>query len=46
MYDLIFGDYNPTAKLSYTWPKSIDQLPINEKEKKDSLFPFGYGLSY
>ena len=45
--DVIFGDYAPTGKLAYTWPGSIDQLPINDMDgSKGSLFPFGFGLSY
>ena len=45
--DVLFGDYNPTARLSYTWPRNIDQVPINVGDKDyDPLFPFDYGLSY
>ncbi len=45
--DVIFGDYEPVGKLSYTWPKSVDQLPINDNDGlKGVLFPFGFGLSY
>jgi beta-glucosidase len=47
--DVLFGDYKPTGKLSFSWPKSNDQLPLNvnnPKEKYDPLFPFGYGLTY
>ena len=45
--DVIFGDYAPTGKLSYTWPRSIEQLPINDTDgSKGSLFPFGFGLTY
>ncbi|MBL7046421.1 MAG: glycoside hydrolase family 3 C-terminal domain-containing protein [Candidatus Marinimicrobia bacterium] len=45
--DVLFGDYNPTGKLSYTWPRNINQLPINIGDKDyDPLFPFGHGLSY
>jgi beta-glucosidase len=47
--DVIFGDYSPTGKLSFSWPKSMDQLPLNvsaPKEKYDPLFPYDYGLSY
>ena len=42
--DVLFGDYNPTGKLSFSWPKSMDQLPISKAD--DYLFDFGYGLSY
>ena len=45
--DVIFGDHAPTGKLSMSWPRSIDQLPINIGDKiYNPLFPFGYGLSY
>jgi beta-glucosidase len=45
--DVIFGDYAPTGKLSYTWPRSIDQIPINDIDGSGgSLFPFGFGLTY
>lgn len=45
--DVIFGDYAPTGKLSYTWPRSIEQLPINDTDgSKGSLFRFGFGLTY
>ncbi|NQT66785.1 MAG: glycoside hydrolase family 3 C-terminal domain-containing protein [Actinobacteria bacterium] len=45
--DVIFGDNAPTGKLSYTWPRSIEQLPINDTDgSKGSLFPFGFGLTY
>jgi beta-glucosidase len=45
--DVLFGDYAPTGKLSFTWPRSADQHPINAgDEEYDPLFPFGYGLSW
>lgn len=45
--DVLFGDYKPTGKLSYTWPRSMAQLPINVGDAKyDPLFPFGFGLTY
>jgi len=44
--DLLFGDYPFTGKLSFTWPRSIDQLPINKGDGKENpLFPFGFGLT-
>ncbi len=27
--DVLFGDYNPSGKLSTTWPKSVGQIPMN-----------------
>jgi beta-glucosidase len=45
--DVLFGDYRPTGKLSFSWPRSLSQVPINVGDKKyDPLFKFGYGLSY
>ena len=44
--DVLYGDYNPTGKLSFTWPKSSSQEPINVGDGKQGLFPYGYGLSY
>ena len=45
--DVIFGDHEPTGKLSYSWPKDISQLPLNVGDPDyEPLFPFGYGLSY
>lgn len=43
--DVIFGDYDFTGKLSYTWPVSVDQEPINYGDTNyEPLFPYGYGL--
>jgi beta-glucosidase len=45
--DVLFGDYNPKAKLSFTWPRSVSQLPLHVgDEPYDPLFKFGYGLTY
>ena len=45
--DVLFGDYNPTGKLSHSWPRSVSQLPINCGDASyDPLFKFGYHLSY
>ncbi|CAN6237030.1 unnamed protein product [Urochloa humidicola] len=43
--DVLFGDYGFTGKLSRTWFRSVDQLPMNVgDEHYDPLFPFGFGL--
>ncbi len=45
--DVLFGDYKPTGKLSYTWPRSIEQVPINVGDSAyDPLFEYGFGLTY
>jgi beta-glucosidase len=45
--DVLFGDYKPTGKLSFTWPRSMAQLPINVGDANyDPLFPYGFGLTY
>jgi beta-glucosidase len=33
--DVLFGDYKPTGKLSFAWPRA-----------QDPLFPYGFGLTY
>jgi len=54
--DIVFGDYNPSAKLPVTFYASNDQLPdfldYNMEGRTyryfhgQPLYPFGYGLSY
>ena len=45
--DVLFGDYKPKGKLSFTWPKSMDQIPINVGDSDyDPLYEYGFGLSY
>lgn len=55
--DVLFGDYNPSGKLSVSFPKSVGQLPVFYNYKatgrrgyvdgdSEPLYPFGYGLSY
>lgn len=45
--DVIFGDYNPTGRLSHSWPREMSQIPINAGDPVyDPLFAYGYGLSY
>lgn len=56
--DIIFGDVNPSGKLTITFPRSVGQLPIYYNHKPSAqyqgyvsmestpLFPFGFGLSY
>jgi beta-glucosidase len=45
--DVLFGDYKPTGKLGFSWPKTMAQLPLNmHNAKYEPLFPVGYGLKY
>jgi len=45
--DVLFGDYRPTGKLSFSWPRSMSQVPANTGDPKyDPLFKYGYGLTY
>ena len=54
--DVLFGDYNPAARLPVTFYKSVDQLPpftdysmqgrTYRYFKGEPLYPFGFGLSY
>jgi beta-glucosidase len=48
--DVIFGKFNPSAKLPIELPSSMEAVR-NQKEdvpydSKDPLYPFGFGLSY
>jgi beta-glucosidase len=43
--DVLFGDYKPTGKLSFSWPRSMAQI-AERSTSGDPLFPLGYGLSY
>lgn len=56
--DILFGDVNPSGKLTITFPKSAGQLPLFYNHKPGAqyhnyisqdikpLYPFGFGLSY
>jgi beta-glucosidase len=47
--DVLFGAYKPKGKLSFSWPKSMEQLPLNihnPKDRYNPLFPYGFGLTY
>ena len=54
--EVLFGQYNPSGKLTVTFYRSTDDLPdfldytmtgrTYRYFKGEALFPFGYGLSY
>lgn len=45
--EVLFGDYSPSGKLSVSWPRSNDQIPINFGDANyDPLFDYGFGLTY
>ena len=45
--DVLFGDFKPVGKLSFAWPKSMDQIPVKTGDTKTAvLFPLGYGLKF
>lgn len=44
--DDLFGRHAYTGKLPVTWPRTIDQEPINVGDASyDPLFPYGFGLT-
>ncbi len=55
--DVLFGDYNPAGRLPVSVPRHVGQLPMYYNKpapaahdyvemSAQSLYPFGYGLSY
>jgi beta-glucosidase len=45
--DVLFGDVVPTGKLPCSWPKTMDQIPLNAGDANiDPLFEYGFGLTY
>jgi beta-glucosidase len=45
--DVLFGDYAPTGQLPHSWPRDMDQIPINWGDADyDPLFAYGFGLTY
>ena len=45
--DVLYGDVKPTGKLPMSWPKTMQQIPINVGDTTyDPLFQYGFGLTY
>ncbi|MDE2859734.1 MAG: glycoside hydrolase family 3 C-terminal domain-containing protein [Chloroflexota bacterium] len=46
--DVLFGDYPFTGKLPFSWPRSMDQIPLAAlRASADApLWEYGYGLTY
>lgn len=45
--DVLLGAVSPSGKLPVSWPRSVEQVPVNVGDAVyDPLFPFGYGLSW
>ncbi len=43
--DILFGDYEPSGKLSYTWPATMEQIPVNIGDSDyDPFLPYGFGI--
>jgi beta-glucosidase len=45
--DVLFGDYKPVGKLSFSWPRTMAQIGVHQGDANyDPLFKYGYGLTY
>ena len=53
--NILYGDSHPTGKLNHSWPKTLEQIPINAGNMGDKvgsdpdktpLFKLGDGLTY
>jgi beta-glucosidase len=45
--DVLFGDFKPTGRLSFSWPRVMSQIPTHVGDVGyDPLFKYGFGLSY
>jgi beta-glucosidase len=43
--DILFGDNEPTGKLSFTWPASMEQIPINFGDTiYEPFLSYGFGI--
>jgi beta-glucosidase len=55
--EILYGDTNPSGKLTISWPRCTGQIPVFYNHKRSAekryldvdwrpLYPFGHGLSY
>ena len=44
--DVLFAQWKPSGKLSFTWPRGTSTSFHRGDSGYQTLFPFGYGLSY
>jgi beta-glucosidase len=43
--DVLFGERPFTGRLSFSWPRTVSQVPVNIGDKTyQPLFPYGWGL--
>ena len=50
IFKMIFGDFNPTGKLPFEIPKSMNEVSLQKEDLPDDTdlptYSFGFGLSY
>ena len=45
--EVLFGDYDFSGRLGFSWPRSADQIPINVGDPDyNPLYEYGFGLTY
>lgn len=45
--EVLFGDYDFSGKLGFSWPRNANQIPINVGDPDyDPLYEYGYGMTY
>ena len=45
--EVLFGDFEPSGQLTHSWPKNMDQVPVNVGDYYyDPLFEYKHGLQY
>lgn len=43
--DVLFGSSNFKGRLSFSWPRTMEQIPLGNLKKDEPLFPLGFGLT-